>query len=448
MTNGIPVRLPTTNIGFDEAYYLQANPDVATLVQQGVFPSGRAHYEELGRLQGREPLRGGNYGRTLPLGIQRWRQSLGSSGPLVPSEPDEEEDDTFIPTTPAQTPAGGPQRVVDGGGGSGGGGADGYGVDTGGERGTGTSGPSLSSSLGMSPSTFGGVLGSIGSAATGVPGLGALGKAIGTGVEFGEYQNALGKAAETNPELGIGKMGLGAYLSGLVNNLSFGLLGTPLSDASVEASISGTPQPGVPGNPANDPDSYTSAQSTTGGSGPGVGDPGGPAGGFGGGYGGDSPDSGNGDPSGGREANGGHIRKDNRFAAGGLNQAVPQNVAPWDRINVDTDLRGLTSASAYQSSPGDNIYAGYRSGGLTNHVEPSANPVHAALGTQVQGPGTGRSDHIPAYLSNDEYVIPADVVAALGDGSSNAGAKKLRELVVTTRDKYRKKLGRLPPPKE
>jgi hypothetical protein len=43
----------------------------------------------------------------------------------------------------------------------------------------------------------------------------------------------------------------------------------------------------------------------------------------------------------------------------------------------------------------------------------------------VKGPGTGRSDEIPARLSDGEYVIDAETVALLGDGSSDAGAKRL-----------------------
>jgi hypothetical protein len=51
----------------------------------------------------------------------------------------------------------------------------------------------------------------------------------------------------------------------------------------------------------------------------------------------------------------------------------------------------------------------------------------------VQGMGDGMSDSVPATiegvqearLANDEFVIPADVVADIGNGSSNAGAKKL-----------------------
>ena len=51
----------------------------------------------------------------------------------------------------------------------------------------------------------------------------------------------------------------------------------------------------------------------------------------------------------------------------------------------------------------------------------------------VEGAGTGRSDDIPAVLSDGEYVIDAETVALLGDGSSKAGAKKLDELRVNVR---------------
>jgi hypothetical protein len=56
-----------------------------------------------------------------------------------------------------------------------------------------------------------------------------------------------------------------------------------------------------------------------------------------------------------------------------------------------------------------------------------------ASGGIVQGSGDGMSDSVPAQhqsgrgimLSNSEYVVPADAVSQLGNGSSSAGAAKL-----------------------
>jgi len=58
-------------------------------------------------------------------------------------------------------------------------------------------------------------------------------------------------------------------------------------------------------------------------------------------------------------------------------------------------------------------------------------------GRMLKGPGDGMSDDIPATiankqparLANEEFVIPADVVSHLGNGSSEAGAKQLYKMM-------------------
>ena len=63
-------------------------------------------------------------------------------------------------------------------------------------------------------------------------------------------------------------------------------------------------------------------------------------------------------------------------------------------------------------------------------------------GRMLKGPGDGMSDSIPATiadkrparLADNEFVVPADVVSHLGNGSSDAGAKKLYAMM----DKVRK----------
>jgi hypothetical protein len=73
---------------------------------------------------------------------------------------------------------------------------------------------------------------------------------------------------------------------------------------------------------------------------------------------------------------------------------------------------------------------GYKRGGAVHfanggHAEHIPEFITGKTGHHVKGRGTGQSDEIPAMLANDEYVFDADTVAALGDGSSEAGAKFL-----------------------
>jgi len=71
-------------------------------------------------------------------------------------------------------------------------------------------------------------------------------------------------------------------------------------------------------------------------------------------------------------------------------------------------------------------------------------PVQAAhggpLSHYVQGGGTGRSDSIDAKLSDGEYVIDAETVALLGDGSSKAGAQRLDQFRANIRKQKGKAL--------
>jgi hypothetical protein len=62
---------------------------------------------------------------------------------------------------------------------------------------------------------------------------------------------------------------------------------------------------------------------------------------------------------------------------------------------------------------------------------------YARGGRMLKGPGDGMSDNIPATiagkqparLANEEFVVPADVVSHLGNGSSEAGAKALYKMM-------------------
>jgi hypothetical protein len=64
-----------------------------------------------------------------------------------------------------------------------------------------------------------------------------------------------------------------------------------------------------------------------------------------------------------------------------------------------------------------------------------------AKGGYLQGPGDGMSDDIPATINGDEpaaladgeFVIPADVVSHIGNGSSEAGSKQLYTMMARIR---------------
>lgn len=120
-----------------------------------------------------------------------------------------------------------------------------------------------------------------------------------------------------------------------------------------------------------------------------------------------------------------------RFAEGGLNSMIPRR-------------GGLSMMRSSMTSEDPSSY--YRYGAPPNpapQMSPQM-PVRRAMGgglmmgynqggspgmpRLVRGPGSGRSDDIPARLSDGEYVFDAETVALLGDGSTDEGARRLDAL--------------------
>jgi hypothetical protein len=126
-----------------------------------------------------------------------------------------------------------------------------------------------------------------------------------------------------------------------------------------------------------------------------------------------------------------------QLQGGRSNDVVETNDRPLPKQSYDDILAGRSNMASggtgqngqYFAQGGDvqSTLGGYAAGG---------NP------RLLKGPGDGMSDNIPATingrqparLADGEFVIPADVVSHLGNGSTDAGAKQLHAMM----DKVRK----------
>jgi hypothetical protein len=100
-------------------------------------------------------------------------------------------------------------------------------------------------------------------------------------------------------------------------------------------------------------------------------------------------------------------------------------------------------ASAGLRAVTDGALPGMKSGGNVHRPE----FITGATGHFVQGRGDGQSDDIPAMLADGEYVFDADTVAALGNGSSKAGAVQLDKMREAIRKHKRSAAHNKIPPK-
>jgi len=101
-----------------------------------------------------------------------------------------------------------------------------------------------------------------------------------------------------------------------------------------------------------------------------------------------------------------------------------------DMLNRDRALQELIASLSGTNPSLEAPYTRMAQGGIA-----ALGGEYAAGGKLLQGPGDGMSDSIPAVikgpkpqraaLAQGEFVIPADVVSHLGNGSTDAGAKQL-----------------------
>lgn len=105
----------------------------------------------------------------------------------------------------------------------------------------------------------------------------------------------------------------------------------------------------------------------------------------------------------------------------------PSIVWDWDKLSADAASSNL-SLDQFMARNWNRV-----SGGEYNKAPAMAQGGLNAMARFVRGGGTGRSDEIDAKLSDGEYVIDAETVAMLGDGSSKAGAKRLDEMRASIR---------------
>ncbi len=119
----------------------------------------------------------------------------------------------------------------------------------------------------------------------------------------------------------------------------------------------------------------------------------------------------------------------------------------WQRMQNDANQSGM-GLSQYMAQNWPKI-TGYAQGGDPRQGQyaqttPSTAPGYAMGGLSrfAQGGGSGRADTIDAKLSDGEYVMDAETVALLGDGSPEEGAQRLDQMRAAIRSHKGKALSR------
>jgi len=125
-----------------------------------------------------------------------------------------------------------------------------------------------------------------------------------------------------------------------------------------------------------------------------------------------------------------------QYAQGGWAEVAPAVMKELKKTGLFKDKSSFDPSKYVASNvePPTPYKPQYAQGGL---ADLGGYSDYARGGRMLKGPGDGMSDDIPATiankqparLANEEFVVPADVVSHLGNGSSEAGAKALYKMM-------------------
>ena len=114
------------------------------------------------------------------------------------------------------------------------------------------------------------------------------------------------------------------------------------------------------------------------------------------------------------------VTMDNSFYSYGQDQSIDDIMAMGQAV-PQMAMGGLAGTR----------YGRYAGGGMATPLMAAGGKLRVDFrhGDAVTGEGDGQSDDIPAMLADGEFVFPADVVAAIGNGSTKAGSDKLYDMM-------------------
>ena len=107
---------------------------------------------------------------------------------------------------------------------------------------------------------------------------------------------------------------------------------------------------------------------------------------------------------------------------GGINRKGPAGFNPNMQFNFGTQLRPFQARPAV-------MQAGYAEGGEVAPGMPQGMQVDGRNGTFIPMGVQEKADDVPAMLSKNEFVMTADAVKGLGNGSPELGAQRMYDLM-------------------
>jgi len=110
---------------------------------------------------------------------------------------------------------------------------------------------------------------------------------------------------------------------------------------------------------------------------------------------------------------------------GSSRKTISTNIAEMVKAGHPQDQAIAAALSTARKTRPHRAFGGHTPAFMQKPVNPGAEIIHAGpIHSQV----SGRTDHLPMHVASGSYVIPADIISAMGEGNTMSGFKQMKQI--------------------
>jgi len=111
---------------------------------------------------------------------------------------------------------------------------------------------------------------------------------------------------------------------------------------------------------------------------------------------------------------------------GSSSKTISSNISEMVHAGHPQDQAIAAALNVARKTRPHRAFGGHTPAFMQKSVQPGSEVIHEG---PIHSPVSGRTDHLPMHVASGSYVIPADIISAMGEGNTMSGFKQMNRIL-------------------
>ena len=111
---------------------------------------------------------------------------------------------------------------------------------------------------------------------------------------------------------------------------------------------------------------------------------------------------------------------------GSSQKTISGNISEMIKAGHPQDQAIAAALNTARKTRPHRAFGGHTPAFMQKPVVPGTEVIHAG---PIHSSVSGRTDHLPMHVASGSYVIPADIISAMGEGNTMSGFKQMKQIL-------------------